>query len=171
MGKIVRVTDFVGKYSISQNQFNTTDLQAFIDKYEKKYLYDLLGITLGDLLYADIATITFLPPTTAIYADLFNSFALLINGFDTISNGIKEMLIGFIYWEFTKSQSVSNTLTGNVVQENEVSIQANWNQTEIYNNYNESINTYRSIQIYINKNLAVYPDRNGKMKSYAHWFL
>lgn len=169
MSKIVKTTDFVGKYSISQNSFNTTDLQAFIDKYEKVYLRDLLGLTLGDLLYTDIASVTFLPPVTARFTVIFNAIAQEINGCDVISNGIKEMLLGFIYWEFVKTQSVHNTITGNMIAENEVSSQANWNLTEIYNNYNESIDSYRAIQIYINENSVTYPEYNGKMKVKAHW--
>jgi len=169
MGKIVKTTDFVGKYSISQNSFNGSDLQAFIDKYEKVYLRDLLGLVLGDLLYADIAGSTFLPPVTARYTVIFNAIAQEINGCDVVSNGIKEMLLGFIYFEFVKTQSVHNTTTGNVMAQNEVSVQVDWNSTEVYNNYNEAINSYRAIQIYINENSSTYPEYNGKMKVKAHW--
>lgn len=169
MGKIVKTTDFVGKYSISQSSFNTTDLQAFIDKYEKVYLRDLLGLTLGDLLYTDIASGTFLPPVTTRYSVLFNAIAQEINGCDVISNGIKEMLLGFIYWEFVKTASTHNTITGNVMAQNEVSEQVDFSSTEIYNNYNEAINSYRAIQIYINANSSTYPEFNGKMKVKAHW--
>ena len=86
-----------------------------------------------------------------------------------VSNGIKEMLLGFIYFEFVKTQSVHNTTTGNVIAQNEVSVQADWNSTEVYNNYNEAINSYRAIQIYINENSSIYPEYNGKMKVKAHW--
>ncbi len=170
MGKIVKKTDFVGKYAISQNQFNQTDLQAFIDKYEKVYLRDLLGLVLGDLFYADIAIDTFLEPVDPIYKTLFNPIAEVINNCEVISDGVKEMLLGFIYWEFVKSQSVANVLSGNVTQENETSAQVDWDKTEIYNNYNEAVKSYRAIQIYINNNKSVYPDFNGKMKVKAHWF-
>lgn len=169
MGKIIKTTDFVGKYSISQNSFGATDLQAFIDKYEKVYLRDLLGLTLGDLLYTDIAVSTFLPPVDARFTVLFNAIAQELNGCDVISNGIKEMLLGFIYWEYVKATSVHNTITGNVVAQNEVSNQADWSSTEIYNNYNEATKSYRAIQIYINQNSTDYPEFNGKMKELASW--
>lgn len=169
MSKIVKTTDFVGKYSISQNSFNTTDLQAFIDKYEKVYLRDLLGLVLGDLLYADIAGSTYLPPVTARFTVLFNAIAQELNGFDVISDGIKEMLLGFIYWEYVKATSVHNTITGNVIAENEVSSKVDFASTEVYNNYNEAIKSYRAIQIYINENSSTYPEYNGKMKVKAHW--
>lgn len=171
-GKIVQTTDFVGKYAITQNTFNESDLQSFIDKYEILYLYDLLGVTLGNALYANIAPSTFLPPVTAIYATLFNP---IYSDENTIcsnqirSNGIKEMLIGFIYWEYTKQQAVNNTITGNVIQQNEVSNGADWNTSEIYNIYNVAVKSYNAIQSYIRKNSTVYPDFNGLYKGLNHW--
>ena len=42
MGKIVKTTDFVGKYKVSQNNFAETDLQSFIDKFEKVYIRRLV---------------------------------------------------------------------------------------------------------------------------------
>ena len=171
MGKIVKTTDFIGKYAISQNSHNTNNLQAFIDKYEKVYLRDLLGLNLGDLLYADIASGTFLPPVTARYATLFNAIAQELNGCDVISDGIKEMLLGFIYWEYVKTSSINNTVTGNIAAQNEVGSHVDFCNTEVYNNYNEAIKSYRAIQIYINENSSTYPEFNGKMKVKAHWAL
>ncbi len=171
MGKIVRTSDFIGKYAISQNSFNITDLQAFIDKYEKEYVYDLLGIALGKLFLNDITT-NFSEPETQKYNDLYNSMyednTGSYNG-EIRSDGVKEMLLGFIYWEFVKSNTSNNTITGNVVMQNETSQQTDWNLTEVYNNYNEAVKTHRAIQIYINNNPGAYPEFNGKMKVINHW--
>jgi len=169
MGKIVKTTDFVGKYKISQNGYAETDLQAFIDKYEKVYIRRLLGITLGDLFYADIAVSTFLPPVTARYTVLFNAIAQELNGCDVISNGVKEMLIGFIYWEYVRFTQTQNTLNGSVVQENETAVQVDLASTPIYDNYNEAIDSYTAIQYYVNYNKADYPEYNGQCLSKAHW--
>ncbi len=169
MGKIVKVEDFTGKYAISQNAYNVSQIQSFIDKYEKVYLRDLLGLVTGDLLYADIAPVTFLPPVNAIYSVLFNPIAEVINGREIISNGIKEMLLGFIYWHYTIKQPITNTLTGNVVQQNEVSRQADWSETDIYENYNEAVRTYTAIQYFINNDRTNYPDYSGKCKQLNHW--
>ena len=169
MSKIVRTTDFVGKYSISQNSFGVADLQAFIDKYEKKYITDLLGVTLGDLFYADIVT-PFTAPSTQIYATLFNLISLDEPN-EVRSNGIKEMLVGFMYWEYIKSQPIFNTPTGNVIAQNEVSAPAHLGATNLYENYNESNTTYRSIQIYVNDNIDLYLDFLGKMKTYTSQFI
>lgn len=166
MAKILQTTDFTGKYAISQNNFNTTDLQAFIDKYESKYVYDLLGVELGNLLLNDIVASTFLPPATVIYATIFNVLSQdepLVR-----SNGIKEMLLGFVYFEFVRTQTVQNTLTGNVLNQNEVADVVDWSSTGVYYNYNEAITTYRGIQCYVLDNLTVYPTFKGLMKTFAH---
>ncbi len=165
MAKIVQTTDFIGKYAISQNNFNTTDLQAFIDKFESKYIYDLLGVTLGDLLLDDITT-DFTEPDTQIYKDIFNS----LNQDEPLvrSVGIKNMLLGFIYFEYVRTQTVQNTLVGNVVSQNEVSSVVDWSSTGVYSNYNEAIGTYRAIQCYVLDNSATYPEFKGLMKTFAH---
>jgi hypothetical protein len=170
MAKIIQITDFKDKYAITQNSFSTTSLQSFINNYELKYLYDLLGVTLGDLLYADITT-PFAEPDTLIYQTIFNSLNYDDSNIQIRSNGIKEMLLGFIYFEYTRTQNVQNTITGNVQAQNEVSQLVNYGSTPIYFNYNEAVKTYRSIQIYINDNLTVYPTFNGLMKSYTSQFV
>lgn len=171
MGTIVKTTDFTGKYAISQNPHTVTNLQSFIDKYEKVYLRDLLGLVLGDLFYADIATGTFLPPVNPIYSVLFNPIAVELNGREVISNGVKEMLLGFIYWEYTRKQPVVNTVTGNVIQANETSVPAGWNESDIYEVYNEAVKTYSAIQYFINDDRTNYPTYNGKCKQLNSWFL
>lgn len=162
MGKIVKTTDFVGKYKISQNGFSETDLQAFIDKYEKVYIRRLLGLVTGDLFYFNIAVTTFLPPTDPIYLVIFNPIETVINGCEIISNGVKEILLGFIYWEYTRWASTQNTLNGNVSQENETSKQVDWAATPIYDNYNEAVRSYSAIQYFINNDRTNYPDYNGQ---------
>lgn len=171
MGKIVKTTDFVGKYSITQNGFTTPKLQAFIDNFEKVYLYDMLGVTLGDLLYNDIASGTFLPPVTAIYADLFNPIYENTGYYRDLwrSAGIKDMITGFIYWEFVRDQSVINTITGPVNQQNEVSNRVDWNTTSIYDNYNSSVRSYCVIQNYCWTNIGDYPDYAGITKKLNSW--
>lgn len=165
MGKIIQTTDFIGKYAVSQNNFNESDLQAFIDKFESKYIYDLLGVTLGNLFLDDITT-DFTEPNTQKYKDIFKT----INQDEPLirSIGIKEMLLGFIYFEFVRTQTVQNTLTGNVLNQNEVANIVDWSSTAVYSNYNEAIRTYRHIQCYILQNIATYQEYKGLMKTFAH---
>ena len=45
--------DFTGKYELSQGMYNTGPLLEYIEKYEKRYLLDLLGAELYKLLALD----------------------------------------------------------------------------------------------------------------------
>lgn len=172
MAKIVQISDFKGKYAISQNAFDTVSLQSFIDKYEPKYLYDLLGVALGDLLLADIAS-PFAVPTTVIYQTIFNTLNVDNTNYSYFnqirSNGIKEMLIGLIYFEYIRTKAVVNTPVGSVTAQNEVSTIADFSSTLIYLNYNEAIKSYKSIQNYILLYSSIYPTFNGVSKSYNSW--
>jgi hypothetical protein len=166
MAKIVQTTDFIGKYTITQSSNTITILQAFIEKYEKIYLYDLLGVALGNLLLADIST-PFTVPSTLKYSNIFNPISQdtpLIR-----TNGIKEMLVGFIYFEYCKQSTVKHTITGYVIGDNEVSNQVDINSTPIYGNYNEAVNTFKCIQCYINANSSDYIDFKGTYKCYNSW--
>jgi hypothetical protein len=182
---LVVVSDFTDKYKLAVNNFTTTDLQAYITKYEKRYLQDLLGIDLYNLFIASYSS--GLP--TGIYLTLYNDFAFdnatfgygftplgsdvtIIEGNNTQkiirSEGIKEMLKGFIFWEYSRKQKVKNTTTGNVEETNENSNSLSSLRAFIDANYNEAITSYNAIQEYIRQNLSVYPDFNGLSKSYNY---
>lgn len=168
MSKIIRTTDFVGIYAISQNSNSTAVLQSYIDKFETLYIYDLLGKALGDLFLADINP-AYSNPATAKFLAIYNSLSIDFSNNEVRSNGIKEMLLGFIYFEYVRKNTVKNTLVGNLIAQNEVSQQADWNSTNIYQNYNEAVRTYNSIQIYIEENKGDYPEFNGNFKKYMNW--
>lgn len=166
MGKIVKTTDFVGEYAIQQNIYATSDLQAFIDKYEIEYLRDLFGPVFAALFYADIST-PYAQPVNADYAALFNP----IQTDEIRSEGIKEMLLGFIYWEYCRKDSVKKTLTGHVTAQNEVSSQVDAINTQLYLLYNKAVKTYVMIAKYIDLNEATYGALNIRYtcKALNHW--
>ena len=82
------------------------------------------------------------------------------------SYGIKEMLVGFIYFEIMKDSITMNTLAGSVAQKSENSTGA---ITTIYGKYNDAVKTYQAIQTYIIYNSGSYPSFRGNSKQYAHW--
>lgn len=170
MAKIVQISDFKGDYAITMNSFSGTHLQRFIDTYEVNYLRDLLGVSLSTALLADIAT-PFTSPVTTNYATIFNPLAYDYESEQLISGGIKEMLTGFIFFEYVRFQNIQNTITGNVKADNEVSTPAMWGQTNIYHNYNKSIDTYKAIQYHISLNEADYSTFNGICKGYTSQFI
>ena len=55
MGLVITDYDFdEGKYVINDNDITRHDLKEYINDYERKFIYQLLGIELGDLFIADL---------------------------------------------------------------------------------------------------------------------
>ena len=160
---IVLNTDFKGKYEIAIDQFNETDIDIYIAKYEKKFLIQLLGASLYTTFVADLVNGV---PVTAIYLSIFNSFQIdstteSIN----VSNGMKEMLKGFIYYHYLLDGPLKSTTVGVVVQKNETSDNVGITNSR----YNESVDTFKAIQSYINDNSVSYPTYNGQELKYNYF--
>jgi len=166
MGILIQTTDFTGKHKIAQDCY--TDLQAYIDKYEKKYLLDLLGATVYALFVADINEAT-MKPVTAKYLTLYNEFMEDEGDIIIFSEGLKEMLIGFIFFEFVKDYKFKITRAGVLVSNSDQNREAAWTEFDIYTRYNDAISTYNAIQWYIKSNRSEYPTYNGQTKGIAHW--
>ena len=163
MGLIVNISDFEsGKYPISFNTYTKADLVKYLDQYELNYLEDLLGKELSDLFIADMAGTG--APTNLDYLIIFNRLVFDLHCNQWRSNGIKEMLIGFIWCEFVKDQNTKQTLAGTVQQQTEVSeVVSLWN-AQYQERYNFALGSYHSIQIYICDNSEKYPEYNGTRK-------
>jgi hypothetical protein len=167
MGLIIQKSDFVGKYSISQNTYSNLD--NYINKYEELYLINLLGVELFKLFKLDVVNHS---PVTQKYLDIFNT----IKEDDTncnsirISEGIKEMLLGFVYFEYLKDDKYKPTPSGTVASESENSRETGFEENGIYNRYNNSIKSYNTIQWFIEKDINNnYPLYNGQPKELATW--
>ena len=165
MGLFVTINDFTGKFAISTGMYANTNIQSYIDRYEDIYLTELLGVKLYNLFIADLVSNV---PVTAKYTKIFNAFKEELDIRLIISKGMKDMLVGFIYFEYMKDSVTQTTPIGVVKQstENSTPISAH---TPIYLRYNESIKNYRAIQDYIMQTLGTYPDFRGYMKQYAYW--
>ena len=123
MANIVNISDFKGFYSIATNDEYTNNLQSYVDRYEDYYLCELLGGTLRTALIADLTNGV---PTSTDYLKWFNPFCrdydsqYLLCQQRGISKGIKDMLTGFIYYHWMHDQQTQSSLTGNVVNSNEI---------------------------------------------------
>jgi hypothetical protein len=166
MGLLIAKSDFLGKYKIAQNSF--TDVDSYINRYEKEYLVALLGAELYDLFEADVIPATKVP-ATQIYIDIYQPFAVDDNTRILSSKGMKDMVLGFIYFEFVRDDKYKNTVSGNVVGQSENNRESGFSEFNLYSRYNEAIDSYWNIQCYINKNLTDYPEYNGQHKSISHW--
>lgn len=169
MGFYVNSTDFVGKFEIHQGIYDTANINAYIQKYELRYLVEMLGVELYNLYYADANTNPNKIPADPLFLYIYNPFQYQ-NGMDywtlLYSYGIKEMLLGFIYFEFMKDFITASTLAGVVTQKSENSEGA---ITTIYGKYNDAVKTYKAIQTYILHNSGSYPKFRGQAKQYAYW--
>lgn len=142
------VQDFTGKYQLSTGMYDVTKLQDYIDKYEKRYLIELFGAKLYDEFISDlnIQNVPKSPNFLKIYNPFYENitFRQLI-----ISEGIIEMLKGFVYFEYSKDLINQMTPYGNVRPISENSEPVSTLYSMIYARYNEAIKTYRAIQTYI----------------------
>lgn len=170
-------SDFVGVVEQSTNEHTEPKIQAYIDRYEVRYLTDLLGCDLYDLFVADLtpAAPPILPtsvPQDAIFLSIFNAFCDddgNTNGIQHVSEGMLEMLKFFIMFEYAKDNQYDFAMTGatkNTFSNAEV---FQLNGTNAIDNYNIGIKTYQEIQWFICDNSVDYPLYNGIPKEDTSW--
>jgi hypothetical protein len=162
MGLLIVKNDFVGKYELVKNINDTID--SYISIYEENYLRELLGINLFNLYKANVVNHL---PVTASYLTITNPLFIEQNGYNIISAGLKNMLLGFIFFEYVRDAKIKQSMSGSVV--NKVDSSSNdFTQEFLYQRYNESIDIYKNIQTYIELNKDIYPSYNGFTKGYAY---
>jgi hypothetical protein len=138
--------------------YDQAKLQDYINRYEPRYLKELFGITFynefkSDLLNNVPQSPNFLVLFNPLSEDIgynfyyFNGIYEGVNQLD--SEGIKEMLKGFIYFEYVKDLSNQITPIGLVKPDNENSTVANTLFSMMYTRYNEAIRSYNSIRDFI----------------------
>lgn len=148
----VTIQDFVGKYQLSTGMYDTAKLQDYIDKYEKQYLIELFGAELYDEFMSDLDAMNV--PESPNFLTVFNPFHKNVAfGQLIMSDGIIEMLKGFIYYEYSKDITNQMTTAGNVRPIGENSENVSSTNSMIYTRYNTAIMSYRAIQLYIMLNL------------------
>jgi len=101
----VTVSQFVNKYQLSLGMYDTGKIQSYIDRYEKRYLIELLGPDLYDQMVADTISGT---PQSPNFTFIYNPFHVTISPLSMlISEGIEQMLLGFIYFEHQTNLSMT----------------------------------------------------------------
>lgn len=149
-------SDFVGKFELHKGMYSQPNLVDYIDRYERKYLIDLFGAELFDEFVADLDPITKTPKSPS-FQFLFNPFQSDVTLHHIlISDGIIDMLKGFVYFEYSKDLINQPSSIGNVIPQNENSRVVSTLYSTMYGRYNESIKTFRAIRdfILLNKPLA-----------------
>jgi hypothetical protein len=165
MAQLVDLDDFSsGKYELHRGMYTDINLQDYLDRYEKKYLIDLLGSDLYDIVSAELPI-----PTTPLIIDIVDEFHFDHNFNIVVSEGMKEMIRGFIYYEWVKDLTNQMTINGNVVPTSENSSNPTTLYNTMFNRFNEAVKTYNAIQYRIILNRGDYPEFNGKQKELAYW--
>lgn len=161
---IIQASDFTGEYKIAQDCYS--DLTSYIEKYEKKYLLELLGAELYDLFIADLTGTTPQIPQTQRFIDIFQEFRTTDNGCLVYSEGIKKMLIQFVYFHILRDMPNVKTTQGSVRMSNENSMSNPYNGFNLVDSYNEGVSNSRAIQWYIYDNNEVYPEEEMQLIDY-----
>jgi hypothetical protein len=170
MGFYVNSEDFTGKFALSQGLYNTINIDYYIERFELTYLTELFGVELYNLYYANANGQPGNIPTEARFLKVYNAFTEQsgVNLYEMlISRGLKDMLIGFIYFEAIRDQITTATPIGMQKQKNELSEGA---YSPIYERYNESVKTYQAIQKFMYYNFSSdYPEFRGVNKYFNYW--
>lgn len=161
MSILIQPTDFKGYNELATNNVSVITLQAYIDKWEKYYLYLLFGKVLADLFIASIAN---WQPVGARYLTVFNAFHEQQGRKQYISEGIKSMLISFIEYHYVSETQANHGQAG--VNANVAEVTEESSQSDAYRfgerKFNNALETYDSIQWYMRSfAVSTYPEYLG----------
>ena len=156
---MIVVAEFRGKFELAINNNTTSKIQSYIDRYEDIHLIELLGKELYDLFIANPADPEFLAISEPF---TFQSDC----GKVWQSQGMKSMLLGFVYFMYTRDNKTTQTTAGVVKLKADLSSVPSNMSTMNWQRYNESVDTYDAIQAYILDNESDYPTFKGVNKQY-----
>jgi len=172
---ILTIDDFEnGRYSIPVNPTQETDLMDKIVFVENKYLPRLFGVELYDLFIADLVLPVEGEPTAPRFVKVFNAFNYQQEGHCeklVRSEGIKEMLKGFVYYLYTRDVVSRITTVGIKKTKSENSENITAIKHDITGRFNDSVRTFKAIQFYICDNDEFdYPEFKGVNECFNHIF-
>lgn len=156
---ILASSDFTGQFGLAQS--NTTDFSWYFERYEREYLVKLLGADLYGLFYADLGGDPE-TPTEDKYVTIFEPLTF-DDGKPYVSHGIKFILKCFVFYHFIKDNNLYHSIAGLVSNnvENAVAQIETKGAQYITTRYQEALESFEAIQVYIQNNLSDYPDFNG----------
>ena len=100
-------------------------------------------------------------PQTQIYLDIYNAFYTDYNNCQIKSDGMLEMLKGFIYYEYVRDGNFFNTISGTVKNTFANSEMARTAEFGLNERYNVALQSFDAIQWFICQNEEDYPTYNG----------
>lgn len=163
----IQLSDFTGKYDIPDTKGLSkaqANVQEMIDKYEKIYIYNLIGVTEGDKLIAYQAS-SKTPPNTD-YDKIINPFYMdnpFLSGQVVKSLGISEYLKAGIFYETVKNGlQLLQAGVANTKAETASKMNPKGSMRFAENKFNDILDTVYSIQWYCRNNITSFPGYNGQ---------
>lgn len=170
---ILSTTDFnEGRYYIPLSpEEETKGFPKYIERVENSVLPELFGVELYDLFIADLALPVVGEPTDPRFVKVYNEFNYQGDGLYFRSQGIKEMLRGFVYYDYLRDQQTRVTTVGLKRVDGSNSETISGIQHDLNSRYNESIETFHAIQCYMDHvDPDTYPEYDGIYKPFNHTF-
>lgn len=165
MADIVTIADYlVGAAVLQQDDTTEERFDAIRDEYQNDYIYKLLGAELGGLFLADLNGSGV--PQTARFTAIYEAFQEDDSCGMQISKGIKFYIKNIVWFYFARVNNFAVTIAGNVSKLGENSDVATPGKT-LAHLYNQSIDTGKAIQWYIEQNSSTYPEFNGQELDYV----
>ncbi len=162
--QIIKEIDFVGEYYLPKDCF--TEYGYYIEKYEKELLLNLFGATQYALFVADLTVVDPIQPQDAVYLSAFDPFDIDDNNCVRSSEGIKKMLIQYIYFHLQRDWINHSTNAGVMRMNSDNSSNLGYKGYNLVESYNDSIKNYKSIQWFLCENEADYEDLNTQYKDF-----
>lgn len=156
---IVTTKDFVGFQSLASSIEINKVLQYFIDKYEARYINQLLGASLATLFIADCQANNGVPVIPR-FLTIFKAFDMQDGARIRHSNGIKDLLLDAICYQFVFRNDSQHSQAGVVNNEVDTTTKLTGSDSSRFAElrFNDMLDTWDEIQWYIRKNQSTYPE-------------
>ena len=158
MGLIISASeDFsFGRYSINDDDNTRQNLKEYVRLKERYFLNQLLGIELAGLLIADLDQ--YKMPQDPRFSAIFDPLSYEVNNELCYSEGIREILKGLIYSEFTREQNHKNTINGNAQDLYPQGELISSNMAGLTAKYNSIMDSFYAVQYFCIEHKDVYPE-------------
>lgn len=167
MANIITITDFDGRYLLAKDNYNTDEIDDYINRFEPIIVAKLLGADLAIAFRNNIA-LDGSAPTDPTFLAIYNP--LQFNGSCGglfYSEGMRSFVTGHVYFRYVMEQRLQPSITSGAVQNvNENSVLTR--RDEIYERYNSSVDSGLAIQQYCKNNPDDYPTFKGSKLLYNY---
>jgi len=154
---IVVPENMIGHFRIAINKHQKNDLQSFINRYEKKYLIDLFGPDIYATFIADLGASSPQVPNNTPFTTIFDCFQICTPCGETYNcDGLLDMLKGFFYYHWNAEDWLKKTSSGTTVVDSENSTVRASSQIGLANYWNDAVQNYELIQLYICQNIELF---------------